>query len=65
MRTESKLASLWGVFQKLSLHDVMQSARRVIEATPERGVSRPLRDIDDWSDQSEVAYYEEVLARRA
>ncbi len=54
-----------GVFQKLHIQDVLQSARRVIEATAEGLMARPLRDIDEWSDQSEVAFYEEGRAGRA
>lgn len=65
MRTETKLASMRGAFQKLNLQDVLQSARRVLEATTERSADRRLREIDGWSDQSEVAYYEEHCGRRA
>lgn len=65
MKTESKLAHLRDSFQKLHLHNVVHSARRALESKIDRLSARPLRDADGWSDQTEVAFYEECLGRRA
>lgn len=65
MRTETKLAPMRGALQKLHLADVLQSVRRVLDATTDRAIERRLRDIDSWSDQTEVAFYEEACAKRA
>lgn len=65
MKSESKLAHLRDTIQKLHLQDVIHSARRALESTAQRWSARPLRDVDGWSDQAEVAFYEECQARRA
>ncbi|HEX4765499.1 MAG TPA: hypothetical protein VH414_04400 [Lichenihabitans sp.] len=59
MKTDTKLAPFRGALQKLHLHAVVTTARRAIESTMERYGQRPLRDVDGWSDQAEVAFYEE------
>ena len=65
MRSQSKLAHLRGTLQKLHIQDVIHSARKVFESKVDRLTIRPLRDVDGWSDQSEVAFYEESAGRRA
>ncbi len=65
MKSESKLAHLRGSLQKFHIQDVIHSARKVLESKVDRLTIRPLRDVDDWSDQAEVAFYEEALGRRA
>lgn len=65
MKSESKLAPVRDTIQKLNLQHVLHSARRVLEHTAQRWSVRPLRDVDGWSDQAEVAFYEECQARRA
>ncbi len=63
MKTESKLAHLRDSIQKFQT--VVGSARRALESKIDRLSARPLRDLDGWSDQAEVAFYEECLGRRA
>ena len=65
MKSETKLAHLRGSIQKLHISNVIDSARKVLESTVDRLTVRPLRDIDGWSDQAEVAFYEECRGRRA
>ena len=57
MRTETKLAPNTGASQKRGLQDIVLSARKALRAF--QAYERPLRDIDGWSDQAEVAYCEE------
>ena len=65
MKTDTKLALVRGAIQKLHVQDMILSARRVLEETIERANTRPSRDIDRWSDQAEVAFYEDMQGRRA
>ncbi len=65
MKTESKLAHLRDSIQKFHIQNVVHSARRALESKIDRLSVRPLRDLDGWSDQAEVAFYEECLGRRA
>ena len=65
MKTDTKLAPMRGVLQKLHLESVVTAARRAIESTLERQGQRPLRDVDGWSDQAEVAFYEERCSLKA
>ena len=65
MKIESKLALVRGAVRKLPVTGVIDTARRFIESTVERTQTVSLRDIDRWSDQTEVAYYESCHDRRA
>ena len=65
MKTEPKLALVRGALQKLQVQGMILSARRVLEETIDRVNTKPSRDIDLWSDQAEVAFYEDTHGRRA
>ncbi len=65
MKTETRLAPIRDALQKLHLHAVVATARRAIYSTMGRYGQRPLRDIDGWSDQAEVAFYEEHCSLKA
>ena len=65
MRTLSKLAQLGNSGGRSPLSGVFGHVRRALTAsTVERRQTRPLQDIDGWSDQAEVAYYEDCRASR-
>ena len=64
MRTISKLAHL-GLQGGLSpLSDVLDHVKRALIAKADRRPARPLQDLDSWSDQAEVAFYETCKASR-
>jgi hypothetical protein len=65
MRTDSKLAALNGSPLRTPLHDALETLRRALTSRSDRRIARQLRDIDGWSDQSEVAFLEELQGRRA
>lgn len=65
MKSEAKLAHLRGNMQKFHIQDVIHSARKILECKLDGSTVRPLRDVDGWSDQAEVAFYEEAQGRRA
>ena len=58
MQTIAKLAHLGTADGRFPLAHVLGHVRRALSAAVERRATRPLQDIDDWSDQAEVAYYE-------
>ena len=64
MRTITKLAHLGiqGGFSPLS--DVLGHVKRAWCAKADRRPIRPLQDLDGWSDQAEVAFYETCTASR-
>ena len=63
MRTISKLAHLGNTAGRSPLSDVLGHVRRALAAAaPDRRPTRPMQDIDDWSDQAEVAHYENCRA---
>lgn len=65
MRTIAKLAHLGHSSGRSPLTGVFDHVRRALNAAaPDRRPSRPLQDIDGWSDQAEVAYYEDCRASR-
>lgn len=65
MRTITKLAPLGHSGGRSPLTDMLDHVRRALNVTaPDRRPSRPLQDIDGWSDQAEVAYYEGCRASR-
>lgn len=64
MRTITKLAHL-GIQGGLSpLSDVLVHVKRAWGAKADRRPIRPLQDLDSWSDQAEVAFYETCKASR-
>ena len=58
MRTIAKLAHLGTAGGRHPLSDAIGHVRRAIGAAADRRAPRPLQDIDGWSDQAEVAFYE-------
>ena len=65
MRTIAKLAHLGHSGGRSPLSDVLGSVRRALTAAAsDRRSIRPMQDIDIWSDQAEVAYYEDCRASR-
>lgn len=65
MRTIAKLAPSGHHGARSPLADVLGHVRRAIgAAVADRRAPRPLRDIDDWSDQTEVAFYEDCRGAR-
>ena len=65
MRTISKLALLGNSGGRFPLSHMLGHVRRVLSAAAlDRRSARPLQDIDDWSDQAEVAFYESYSAGR-
>ena len=65
MKHEPKLALTKGVIRRLPGAGVIEAARRVFESSADRANPTPLRDLDRWSDQTEVAFYEDLHGRRA
>ncbi|RYB03702.1 hypothetical protein [Lichenibacterium ramalinae] len=64
MRTIAKLAHLGTQGGRFPLLDVIDNVKRVLSAAADRRSTRPLQDLDGWSDQAEVAYYEDCRACR-
>jgi hypothetical protein len=60
----AKLAHLGTNGGRSPLSDMFDNVRRALSGTGERRSARPLQDIDGWSDQAEVAYYESCRACR-
>ena len=60
----AKLAHLGINGGRFPLSDMFDNVRRALSGTGERRSARPLQDIDGWSDQAEVAYYESCRACR-
>ena len=58
MSTFAKLAHLGAGVGFSPLADLFDHVRRRFAVTSDRRARRPLQDIDGWSDQAEVAYYE-------
>lgn len=58
MKSETKLAQFVSTLNRLHLPEVVSTARRALESRLDRS-ARPLRDLDGWSTQAEVAFYEE------
>lgn len=65
MRFEEKLARSRGTEPRSHVQGVLGSMKRILSRKIDRHAERPLRDIDGWSTQSEVAYYEQGHARGA
>lgn len=64
MRTIARLAHLGAHEQRSSLSDVIDHVKRAFFVKSYRRGARPLQDLDDWSDQAEVAYYEDCPSGR-
>ncbi len=64
MRMITKLALLGTSHQRSPLSDMIDQFKRAWTAGSDRKTTRRLRDIDSWSDQAEVAYYEDCRAVR-
>ena len=65
VRTITKLAHLGQSSGRSPLTGMLGHVRRALAtAAPDRRPSRPLQDVDGWSDQAEVAYYEDCRASR-
>ncbi len=64
MRTIAKLAYSGTHGQRSSLSDVIDQVKRAFSVKSYRRGTRPLQDLDDWSDQAEVAYYEDCPSNR-
>ncbi|WP_237481114.1 hypothetical protein [Lichenibacterium dinghuense] len=65
MRTIAKLAHLGPSGGRSPLSEVVGHVLRALAAaTSDRRPTRPLRDIDEWSDQAEIAFYEDGRAGR-
>ena len=63
MRTITRLAHLGTPGGRFPLSDMFDHVRRAFSKA-DRRQPRPLQSIDDWSDQAEVAYYEDCRASR-
>ena len=64
MRMITKLASLGTSHQRSPLNELIHHVKRAWMVGSDRKSMRRLRDIDNWSDQAEVAYYEDCRAAR-
>ena len=64
MRMIAKLALLGTPHQRSPLSDVIDQVKRALTAGSDRKPMRRLQDIDSWSDQAEVAHYEDCRAAR-
>lgn len=60
----AKLAHLGTNGGRFPLTDMFDNVWRALSGAGERRPARPLQDIDGWSDQAEVAYYESCRACR-
>ena len=60
----AKLVPLGTPHQRSPLSDIIDQVKRAWTAGSERKTTRRLQDIDSWSDQAEVAYYEDCRAVR-
>lgn len=64
MRMIAKLASLGTPLQRSPLNDMIHYVKRAWTVGSDRTATRRLQNIDSWSDQAEVAYYEDCRAAR-
>jgi hypothetical protein len=64
MRMIAKLAHVGIHGQRSALSDVIDHVKRACSVKSYRRGARPLQDLDNWSDQAEVAYYEDCLSGR-
>ena len=64
MRVIAKLAHVGIHGQRSPLSDVIDHVKRACSVKPYRRSAPPLQDLDSWSDQAEVAYYEDCLSGR-
>ena len=64
MRMIAKLASLGTPHQRSPLNEIIHHVKRAWGVGSDRKVTRRLQDIDSWSDQAEIAYYEDCRAAR-
>ena len=64
MRMIAKLASLGTPHQRSPLNEMIHHVKRAWAGSSDRKAARRLQDIDSWSDQAEVAYYEDCRAAR-
>ena len=59
MRTIAKLAHMGHLGSRSPLSGMLGHVRRALSVVAsDRRPARPLQDLDGWSDQSEVAFYE-------
>ncbi len=65
MSTLAKLAHLGTGIGLSPIADLFDSVRRHLASTTDRRLRRPFQDIDGWSDQAEVAYYENCRLSRS
>ncbi len=65
MLTLTKLAHLGAGAGRSPIADLLDHVRRLFAETTDRRSRRPLQDIDRWSDQAEVAYYENCRLSRS
>jgi hypothetical protein len=64
MNDRSRPASSRLQLQRSATSDIIQSVRKLLGIDVDPLIARPMRDADRWSDQAEVAFYEERLAGR-
>ena len=64
MRTIARLAHPGFQSGRSPLSHIIDNVRRALSAAADRRSPRPLQDLDGWSDQAEVAYYEDCRACR-
>ena len=64
MRMIAKLATFGTPHQRSPLTDAIHYVKRAWTVGSDRKPTRRLQDIDSWSDQAEVAYYEGCRAAR-
>ncbi len=64
MRTMTKLASLGTPHQRSPLNEIIHQVKRAWAINSDRKPTRRLQDIDSWSDQAEVAIYEDCRGAR-
>ena len=60
----AKLASLGTPHQRSPLNELIHHVKRAWTTSSDRKSARRLQDIDSWSDQAEVAIYEDCRAAR-
>ena len=58
MRTITKLVFPGSNEARQPRGGVLDHVKRALHARADRRIPRPLQDLDTWSDQSEVDYYE-------
>ena len=64
MRMIAKLATFGTPHQRSPLNELIHHVKRAWTIGSDRKPMRRLQDIDSWSDQAEVAYYEDCRAAR-